>query len=206
MALGSRNDQHDRVLAPEPSDAMRLAEGADRVLRTLDTAAMAVSALSIVAMTALVSLEVILRATLGASTLIASEFAGYLLVSTVYLGLAWTFRCGGFIRVEVVHGALKGTLLRLVNVVIAAIATATLLVYSYYLVRFVSQNMATGVTSIYVSRTPLWIPQLAMPLGAGLLTLTMAAHTVRSAALLLGFAAADDKAAHFAAEQAAGPL
>lgn len=190
-----------------PSTIARLGAGADLVLRRLEGLAMALSALAIVAMTGLVTLEVVLRVGAGTSTHVSSEFAGYLLVSNVYLGLAWTFRCGGFIRVEVLYGALRGVVLRLVNLAIAAVATVTLVIYTYYLYRFVAMNMMTGVTSIYVTRTPLWIPQLAMPVGAGLLTLAMISHTVRAAAELFGFAArADDETRGFIAEEAAGPL
>ncbi|MEQ8291390.1 MAG: TRAP transporter small permease [Roseovarius sp.] len=157
---------------------------ADRWLRHLENAAMVVSALSIVTITVIVCAEVFLRSTAGISTLISAEYAGYLLAANVYLGLAWTFRNGGFIRVELVHGLFRGRMAALLNLLIAVIATTTLLVYTWYIIDFVLQTYRSGATSIFITRTVLWVPQLVMPIGSVLLTCSMISALVRSAAAL----------------------
>ena len=127
---------------------------------------MVISALSIVVITVIVCAEVFLRTAVGVSTLISAEYAGYLLAANVYLGLAWTFRNGGFIRVELIHSQFRGRAAALINLLITVIATATLLVYTWYIIGFVVQNYRSGATSIFITRTVLWVPQLVMPIGS----------------------------------------
>ena len=146
---------------------------------------MIVSALSIVAITLIVSLEVFLRAFAGISTLISAEFAGYLLAANVFLGMAWTFRNGGFIRVDIVHSLLQGRLAALVNLVIVLIATITFVTFTWYLYGFVWQSYCGGATSIFIYRTPLWIPQLVMPVGGSLMCWALFAHLIRNLAELI---------------------
>ncbi|WP_170984351.1 TRAP transporter small permease subunit [Rhodoligotrophos defluvii] len=145
---------------------------------------MVLSALSIAAITIIVCTEVLLRSVFSVSTLIATEFPGYLLVANVFLGLAWTFRNGGFIRVELVYMNFGPRLAAFADFTMAAVGTAVLIIYTYYLCWFVLQSHATHVTSIYVTRTPLWIPQLVMPAGLVLLTLSMLMAAVRAAVRL----------------------
>lgn len=156
----------------------------DAALRRLETVAMVISALSIVVITVIVCAEVFLRTAVGVSTLISAEYAGYLLAANVYLGLAWTFRNGGFIRVELVHGLFRGRTAALINLLITVIATATLLVYTWHIIGFVLQNYRSGATSIYITRTVLWVPQLVMPIGSVLLACSMVSALIRSAAAL----------------------
>lgn len=161
---------------------VRLGAFLDRVARSIETLAMILSASAIALTTIIVCAEVVLRTTMGISTLISAEYAGYLLAVTVYFGLAWTFRNGGFIRVELVHSLLAGRVAAILNFFIAGIATATLIVYTYYIFTFVIATEISGATSVFITRTPLWIPQAAMPIGCVLLTWAMASFMVRSAA------------------------
>lgn len=164
---------------------VRAAGTLDRALRRVEGAAMVLSALSIAAIAALVCAEVVARGMLGVSTLIATEAAGYLLAANVYLGLAWTFRNGGFIRVDLVQGQMRGRLLAGATLVMAALSAAVLAVYAYHLHLHVAMTFRSGATSVFVTRTPLWIPMTVMPLGAGLLTLGMVAHALRAAGALI---------------------
>lgn len=169
------------------SGLQRISEAAataDRGLRHLEAVAMVISALSIVVITVIVCAEVFLRTAVGVSTLISAEYAGYLLAANVYLGLAWTFRNGGFIRVELIHSQFRGRAAALINLLITVIATATLLVYTWYIIGFVVQNYRSGASSIFITRTVLWVPQLVMPIGSVLLTCSMISALVRAAAAL----------------------
>lgn len=163
------------------SSVVRIAGAVDRVARGIETGAMVLSALAIAVTTVIVCAEVVLRSFFGISTLISAEYAGYLLAATVYLGLAWTFRNGGFIRVELLHGAIMGRAAAIVNFVIAGIATATLVIYTYYIFNFVVFTEASGATSIFITRTPLWIPMVVMPVGSVLLTWAMFSTMLRAA-------------------------
>ena len=160
-------------------------ERVDRLIGKVEDAAMVLSALSIAVITIIVCAEVLLRSLFGVSTLIATEFPGYLLVANVFLGLGWTFRNGGFIRVDLLYLNFGPRLTAFADFVMSAVGTAVLIIYTYYLYWFVLQSHATHVTSIYVTRTPLWIPQLVMPVGSALLTISVLMTMLRAAVRLV---------------------
>lgn len=185
MAGNSSKERSERVVT-ESSPIVRVFDSLDRAVMRVETAGMVLAALAIAAITFLVCLEVFLRSALGSSTLIASEMSGYLLAASVFLGLAWTLRNGGFIRVDILYLSFPPRFAALADLVICALATAAMSVLTYYLFWFVFRNEVTGVTSIYVTRTPLWIPQSVLPLGAGLLTISCFVAALRAALTVSG--------------------
>lgn len=150
-------------------------------MRRIETGAVILSALSIVVITAMICVEVVLRGALGISTLISAEFAGYLLAANVFLGMAWTFRDGGFIRVEILPNMLHGRAAAVLDFVLALIACLIFCVYTWYLIGFVAQSYRAGTMSVFITRTPLWIPQTVMPVGSALMTWGLLATAVRAA-------------------------
>ncbi|MBI1218649.1 MAG: TRAP transporter small permease subunit [Rhodobacteraceae bacterium] len=173
----------EALVAPRgtvPSGIGRAALSVDRVAQHIENAAMVLSALSVGVITVLVVLEVFLRSAFEVSTLISSEMSGYLLTSNVFLGLAWTFRNGGFIRVDILYLTFKGRFASVVNLFLAVVATAILVIYAWHLYTFVLHSYSTQATSIYTSRTLLWMPQLVMPVGAVLLAWATFAAAVRA--------------------------
>lgn len=164
---------------------VRFAASLDGFMRHVETGAMVLSALSIVAITLIVCVEIFLREVFSISTLISAEFAGYLLATNVFLGLAWTFRDGGFIRVEILHGLLQGRVAALLNTVLALFALAVFSIYTWHLIGFVARSYHAGTMSVFITRTPLWIPQMAMPVGSVLMCWAFLSAGVKSAALVL---------------------
>lgn len=150
-------------------------------MRRIEAIAAILSALSIVVMTSIICIEVVLRGAFGISTLVSAEFAGYLLVGNVFLGMAWTFRDGGFIRVEILPNMLHGRASAMLDFVLALIACLIFCVYTWYLIGFVAQGYRAGTMSVFITRTPLWIPQTAMPVGSALMTWALLATAVRAA-------------------------
>lgn len=153
----------------------------DRLSSRIETAAMAISALAIVAITVIVCVEVVLRSVFGISTLVSAEYAGYLLAAHVYLGLAWTFRDGGFIRVDLVPGVLQGRAAAVFDFAMAVIACLIFCFYTWYLIGFVIQTYRAGTMSVFVTRTPLWLPQIVLPIGSILMTWALFLTAVRAA-------------------------
>lgn len=177
-----------------------VAKGIDRFMRKVEDAAMVLAALSIAVMAFAICLEVVLRVVFGRSTLVSSEYSGYLLVACTLLGMAWTLRDGGFIRVDLVYAKFRGRLLHFANLVIAIIGAMTTLIFTYYVVIFTWQSFEAGVTSIDITRTPLWIPQLTMPIGGALLSWAMFVNLVRAAVLIIYPQLADADEEHPVAE------
>jgi TRAP-type transport system small permease protein len=138
----------------------------------------AVSGAAIVAMTALVTVEVLARDLFNRSTLIADEMSGYLLVLLTFVGLAPTLRGGGFIRIDTYRARLQGTARRALELAIHLLALGYAVLLDWHLWRLALEAWRLGTTSIQVSRTPLWIPQTCMALGGLLLVFDLLARLV----------------------------
>ncbi|HEY8610049.1 MAG TPA: TRAP transporter small permease, partial [Roseomonas sp.] len=99
----------------------------------------------------------------------ADDISAYLCVSTTFFALALTFRRGEVIRVGLVLERLPAGPRRVMEIIaltLAAIATAYAVWWTMDDVLFSLEvgDLAQGSLPV-----PLWIPKLAMPLGAGLL-------------------------------------
>jgi TRAP-type C4-dicarboxylate transport system permease small subunit len=154
-----------------------------------------ISGVAVVAMTALVTVEVLGRDLFNRSTLVADEMSGYLLVALTFIGLAPTLRGGGFIRIDTYRARLGGGARLALELAIHLLALGYAVLLDWYLWRLALDAWRLGTTSIQVSRTPLWIPQACMALGGLLLVFDLLARLV----VVLAGESADTHA------QAAGP-
>ena len=142
-----------------------------------------VAAVSLFIMVLFLTFEIVARSLFNFSTLLSVEVAGYLLVCIAFLGLAYCLKTGGHIQVEIVVGRVSPMirdLMRLVACVGGAIYSSLITYSSYHLV---IDSFSLRATSIYISHTPLYLPQALVPIGMGLLTLQLtveAFHTIRS--------------------------
>jgi TRAP-type C4-dicarboxylate transport system permease small subunit len=152
--------------------ARAITAAADRVAAV----AAAVSGATLVAMTALVTVEVLSRDLFNVSTLIADEMSGYLLVALTFIGLAPTLRGGGFIRIDTYRARLRGGARVGLELAIHVLALGYAVLLDWYLWRLTLDAWRLGTTSIQVSRTPLWIPQACMAVGGLLLVLDLLAR------------------------------
>ena len=152
--------------------ARAVTAAADRVAAV----ASAASGVAVVVMTALVTVEVLSRDLFNRSTLVADEMSGYLLVALTFLGLAPTLRGGGFIRIDTYHARLRGGARLALDLGIHVLALGYAALLDWYLWGLAWDAWRLGTTSIQVSRTPLWIPQVCMAGGGLLLVLDLLAR------------------------------
>lgn len=112
----------------------------------------------IVAMTLLITLEIILRSFFDSSTLISDEYSGYFMVFITYWGAVTAFHSGNFVRVEAIFNHFPEKVQRILNQVYEFL----FLVFNSYICFFFFQTFKNVYThhslSISISRTPLWIP------------------------------------------------
>ncbi len=127
----------------------------------------------IVILSALVGVEVILRNFFERSTLIADEYAGYLCAGMTFFGGAYALDSGSFIRVDLAYMHFKGKLKFVADLVCVLFALAFLACLLYYCSSLVLQSYRGHVVSIFVSRTPLAIPQATMVLGIAIMILVV---------------------------------
>lgn len=137
-----------------------------------------IAAACIAIILALVCVEVLLRNVFRSSTLIADEMSGYLNAAVLFLGLAYTLKEGGFIRVEVVYNKLRGWIGMTVKWVItlcSLLYTGVLIVYIW---RHVNYSYSFDIHSPDVTETPLYIPQFVMWLGAAILGIQLLSYVL----------------------------
>jgi TRAP-type C4-dicarboxylate transport system permease small subunit len=154
------------------------------VVQRLDRASaagMVLGGVACLGMAGLVTLEVLLRGALNTSTQVADEWAGYLLLAASFLGLGYTARHDAFIRVELLVGRLAARhrpVARAVNLVAAGAVGAVLL---FWLAVQAEQAYRMDLRSIFISRTPLWLPQAVMVVGLAVFVLQLVAEALRLA-------------------------
>lgn len=151
------------------------ASGLDRVAGRVATISAATAAVGIVLILAIICVEVVLRQ-FKSSLLVADEIAGYLNAAVVFLGLAYTLREGGFIRVELLYDQFKGRLKQLVRWIIVLVGTVYVGALLYYSVLHVIYAYKKDTRAISVIETPEWIPQSAAVVGFAVLLLQLLAY------------------------------
>ena len=124
-------------------------------------------------MVALVAVEVFTRYVLHDPTMIADEFSAYLLVALSYLGLAYTWRKGGHVRITILVSRLPARAagwIRLMVLIMIFIFMIGLTHAGFKMVVYAHQiNLRSDTWLIF----PLFWPQLTVFIGFLSLTLTL---------------------------------
>lgn len=157
----------------------RFVNAFDRALSIISFAGAVLAAAATLAILGLVCTEVFLREIFNLSTLISDEMSGYLNVAVVYLGLSYTLREGGFIRVEAFYNRIAHRAGRLVPWIVVLTSLLYLLVLIVYMGQHVVYSYEADIRSMFVSQTPLFWPQLLIPLGLGILALQLLAYALK---------------------------
>lgn len=151
----------------------------DRLLRAvnlLSAAGAVIGGVLFTTMTLLILAEVMLRMFFDKSTLVASEYSGYLLAAMVYLSLAFSFRDGAQIRISFMKERLKGLPLHILEIGCTSIAAILCILSSIFLWDMVKTSFERGVVAYSVVETPLWIPQSFVFAGILLLLFQVLAY------------------------------
>ena len=128
----------------------------------------------------LVVVEVFMRYVLHRPLMVADEFSAYLLVALSYLGMAYTWRQGGHVRVTVLVNRLSSktsSWIRLIGLILVFIFMIELDRAGYKMIAYAIQiNMRSSTWLMF----PLFWPQLTVFIGFVLLTLLLAIDIVKS--------------------------
>jgi TRAP-type C4-dicarboxylate transport system permease small subunit len=155
----------------------------DKILVTigvLSTGGMYASGAGVFIMSVLITIEITGRYLFGFSLLVVDEWSGYLLVMVTFLGLAYTMKTKGFLQIDFLVNRLSQRRRHLFNIFLVLIALIYSLVIGWKLIIYTWLNYSTGAVSVSISQTPLYIPQLFMPLGILLLVLELIREAITS--------------------------
>jgi len=150
----------------------KLVSAVDRVSSMAASGAAAL----IIAMVLLIVTEIVLRGVFAISTLIAHEYVAYFLAGLVFLGLAYTLRTDGHIRIRIILSRLSARRQAYSNVIGAVIALVFSVYLSMHLWDLFYGSLTLGRLSFHPSRTPLAIPQFFLFVGSALLVLQLVAY------------------------------
>ncbi len=135
--------------------------------------------IAVVAMTAITTLNVILRKFFNKPLLFYDEYVGYLFLIAVVMGFAYCARKGTMIKVDLVISRLSNRKRDVLEVITSVVTLGVLLTLLWYYWDFFAQAVIRGDKAETVMRTPLWIPRLFMALGAIFLCLEVTAQVVK---------------------------
>ena len=106
------------------------------------------------------------------------EYAGYFMAAASFLAFANALNRGSHIRVSIVLNAVPPSVRRLLEVWCFGIGTAVMWYFVYYAYRFVYWSYKFNDISQGQDKTPLWIPQTAMLVGAVILAIALTDHLI----------------------------
>jgi len=142
-----------------------------KLIQTLSSAGGAIAGISILLMSGLILLEILVRSTIGITLFIAEEYSAYLLVIFGTMALAYTLKSEGHIRVELVLSKLSKKNKLIVNFLCSTIGFLVFILIVYQAWNHFHGSWASKETSMYYSKTPLWLPQLPLFIGSALMAL-----------------------------------
>ena len=137
------------------------------------------SALCILAIVGLIVVEIICRTFFNVSTFIADEYSGYLMVAAVMAGLGFTLQTDGHIRITICLARLGPAGKRNFELAATLAGLAITLFALYHAVLMVQDTFSYDMRADSISETPLYIPQLLVPIGLLSLALQLVAQFVR---------------------------
>ncbi len=137
------------------------------------------SATFMIFIVALILVEIVLRAVFNTSALISNEYSAYFFVGTVLLGLAYTLKEKGHIKIMFITSVLSRRGRAILNVLTTLIAIAITSYALYHASLMVYDSWQLGIRADSISETPVFLSQLAIPIGLLLLDLQLMARILR---------------------------
>lgn len=123
------------------------------------------SAFILVALVSLILIEIFIRGFFDMSTMIADEYSGYFYLASIFFGLAYTFSKDSHIRINIITSRLSKKINKKIDILAALITLAVLAFALYRTILFTYDSYDLEMLSENVSETPLYLTQLAMPIG-----------------------------------------
>ena len=153
--------------------AASVGRGVSSVINWLTTAGSKVSAFAVLAMALIITGDVIARWLFGAPTPWAMEVAGYLLVISIPLALAYTLRVGGHIRVTIFISGFPQKVQNWLRVVTSIMGLGYTVLLGYLTWKQAATSFAFKTTSGTSTEWILWPFQSFIPLGLAIISLLL---------------------------------
>jgi len=137
------------------------------------------SAMFMVLIVVLIAVEILLRSVFNVSTLISDEYSAYFFVGVVLLGLAYTFKEEGHIRITLVTSVIGKRGQAVLDILSTVMAVAVTSFALYYASVMVYDSWQLGMRADSISETPIYLSQLAIPVGLLMFDLQLVAKLLK---------------------------
>jgi TRAP-type C4-dicarboxylate transport system permease small subunit len=135
----------------------------------------AIAALTILAMCLLITGAVFVRYVFGIPVVWVPEIVGYLMVALVFLALGDAMLAGSHIRIDLFVSRIPKRLRDMLELFTLALSTGVAGFFAWHGVRTMLRSYEYGRSDAFGAlNTPLYIPQVALPIGLSILTLVLA--------------------------------
>ena len=135
----------------------------------------AIAALTIMSMCLLITGAVFVRYVFNAPLVWVPEIVGYLMVALVFLSLGETMLAGGHIKIDLFISRIPKRARHILELLTLALSTGTAGFFAWHGVKTMLRSYEYGRNDAFGAlNTPLFIPQMAMPIGLSILTLVLA--------------------------------
>ena len=135
-------------------------------------AASTMAGVAVLAIVVLITYDVLMRHFLNEPQLFVDEVASFLQILVIFGGLAYTFRTGGHVRVDLLTTRLSGRARAWLRAAGLALSLAFLVIVIWTTAQSALTAYRYGRVST-VMLYPLWLPMLVIPLGLALLGVIM---------------------------------
>lgn len=156
-----------------------LARSLDSVLNWLVTGTGWIGATCVVVMVSLIGVDIIGRRFFNHPTGISEEVSAYLLVAVTFLGAAYTFTKGGHLSVRAVLEKLPARGQRVMKIFNGFAGVGVCVTAAWYSSQLVMASIRINSHSPTPLNTPMVIPHTLIPIGMGILGLSILAHTIK---------------------------
>ena len=146
----------------------------------LNTLGVLLSSLFVIALVALILLEIVLRTFFDKSTMFADEYSGYFYLASVFLSLGFAFREKAHIRINILTSRLKNAKLRKAVDIYAGVVTFFVILFILYRVILMCiDSYEFEILSEGVSATPIYLTQIPMIVGLFIFVISILAFIIK---------------------------
>jgi len=128
--------------------------------------------------------EIVARYVFGKTLYIADEYSGYLMAMLTFIGLSYTLRERGHIRMMFLVHFLKGRSRTIFNMVCMLVGLVFCVGLVWFTGEFFWDSVVNRTQSMQITETYLAIPQVFLPIGSFFLLLQFLAEFLKGVAVL----------------------
>ena len=128
----------------------------------------------------LVLFEVFMRYIVGQPPLVADEFSAYMLVALSFLGMAYTWKEKGHVRITALVSRLPSKVSSWLRLITLVLGFAFILAITQSSYAFLIASFERGATSSTYFRTPLQGPHMTIPIGFTILALVLIVEIIKA--------------------------